>query len=70
MKVIKAVGESKVDVFVGGQLFTSFLYPDTLEKPVLYPLRTARGTIVTRGFPLTPQPGDPHRPPALHGPVV
>lgn len=59
VRVVKAAGEAKVDVFVGGRLFTSFLYPDTLEKPVLYPLRTARGTVVTRGFPLNPQPGDP-----------
>lgn len=45
-----------MDVFVGGRLFTSFLYPDTLKKPVLYPLRTARGTITTRGFRSTPSP--------------
>ncbi|WP_204376033.1 PmoA family protein [Hymenobacter coccineus] len=48
-----------MDVFVGNKLFTSFLYPDSLEKPVLYPLRAANGTVVTRGFPLNPQPGDP-----------
>ncbi|UOR06331.1 PmoA family protein [Hymenobacter aerilatus] len=49
----------KIDVFVGKQLFTSFLYPDTLEKPVLYPLHAASGAVVTRGFPVAPQPGDP-----------
>jgi hypothetical protein len=27
-------------------------------KPVLYPIRTARGTLVTRGFPLDPRPGE------------
>jgi Methane oxygenase PmoA len=52
-------GESKVNIFVGDKLFTTFLYPDTLEKPVLYPIRAANGTTVTRGFPITPQPGDP-----------
>jgi len=40
-------------------LFTAFLYPDTLEKPVLYPIAAANGTIVTRGFPLNPLPGEP-----------
>src|SRR6185295_6306919 len=30
--------------------------PSTLKKPVLYPLRTAKGTAVTRGFPLDPRP--------------
>src|SRR5262249_16692485 len=28
------------------------------KKPVLYPLRTANGTIVTRGYPLEPRPGE------------
>jgi hypothetical protein len=48
-----------VDIFIGGKPFTSFLYPDTLEKPVLYPLHTANGTLVTRGFPIAPRAGDP-----------
>jgi len=49
----------KVDVFVGKRLFTTFLYPDTLEKPILYPLLAANGTVVTRGFPFQPRPADP-----------
>ncbi|GAB3844135.1 PmoA family protein [Hymenobacter terrigena] len=59
VRVTKDATARKIDVFVGSQLFTSFLYPDSLEKPVLYPLRAANGTVVTRGFPLNPQPGDP-----------
>ena len=59
VRVTKDAKAKKIDVFVGQQLFTSFLYPDSLEKPVLYPLRAANGTVVTRGFPLNPQPGDP-----------
>lgn len=59
VKIVSSVKERKVDVFVGGKLFTSFLYPDSLEKPVLYPLYAANGTVVTRGFPLEPKPGDP-----------
>jgi hypothetical protein len=51
--------EKRVDVLIGGQPFTSFLYPDSLEKPVLYPIHAANGTVVTRGFPLAPKPGDP-----------
>lgn len=51
--------EKKINVFVGDKLFTSFLYPDTLEKPVLYPVYTVNGTDVTRGFPLNTKPGDP-----------
>ncbi|MDR3695327.1 PmoA family protein [Mucilaginibacter sp.] len=59
VKVIKSPTENRVDVFMNGQPFTSFLYPDSLEKPVLYPIRAANGTVVTRGFPLVPLPGEP-----------
>ena len=59
VNVLKEVNKNKVDVFIGSKPFTSFLYPDTLEKPVLYPVFTAEGTDVTRGFPLNPKPGDP-----------
>lgn len=59
VKIMPSVTGKKIDVLIGGKPFTSFLYPDSLEKPVLYPLNTATGTAVTRGFPLQPQPGDP-----------
>lgn len=48
----------RVDVLVDGKPFTSYIWPDTLKKPVLFPLRTASGTIVTRGYPLEPRPGE------------
>jgi hypothetical protein len=48
----------RVDVTVDGKPFTSYTYPTTLKKPVLYPLRTAKGTLVTRGFPLDPRKGE------------
>jgi hypothetical protein len=57
--VLKSANENKVDISIGGKLFTSFLYPDTLEKPVLYPLHAANGTVVTRSFPLDSREGDP-----------
>ncbi|MEO8412612.1 MAG: PmoA family protein [Ginsengibacter sp.] len=59
VKVVKSAPEKKITILIGDKLFTSFLYPDTLEKPVLYPVHAACGTIVTRGFPLQPQPRDP-----------
>ena len=59
VRVVKEEKENKVNIFIGQQLFTSFLYPDTLEKPVLYPIHAANGTVVTRGFPLNPQKDDP-----------
>ena len=59
VKVVKEEKENKVNIFIGQKLFTSFLYPDTLEKPVLYPVHAAGGTIVTRGFPLHARPNEP-----------
>lgn len=41
---------------IGGKLFTSYTYNNTIDKPVLYPLLTASGKIVTRGFPVAPRP--------------
>lgn len=58
VKIVKTA-KDKIDISIGGKPFTSFLFPDTLEKPVLYPLYTAGGTLVTRGFPLAPRAGDP-----------
>jgi hypothetical protein len=48
----------RVDIAIDGKPFTSYIWPGTLKKPVLYPLRTAKGTIVTRGFPLDPRKGE------------
>ena len=48
----------RVDVTIDGKPFTSYIWPSTLKKPVLYPLRTAKGTLVTRGFPLDPRQGE------------
>ncbi len=59
VKIIKEKNENKISIFIGQQLFTNFLYPDTLEKPVLYPLIASNGTTVTRGFPYNPLPGEP-----------
>jgi len=41
----------KVEVTVDGKPFTAYLWPDSLEKPVLYPIQAASGTVITRGFP-------------------
>src|SRR5205085_10149260 len=48
----------RVDVTIDGKPFTSYIYPTTLKKPTLFPIRSARGTVVTRGFPLEPRQGE------------
>jgi hypothetical protein len=50
--------QKKVDVFIDGDVFTSYIYPEVLAKPVLFPVRSARGTVITRGFPLKPREGE------------
>lgn len=58
IRVVPNEAAGRVDVSIDGQPFTSYIWPSKLAKPVLYPLRTAKGTIVTRGFPLEPRPGE------------
>ncbi|MDR2139559.1 MAG: PmoA family protein [Tannerella sp.] len=58
IEVLPDEAQKKVDVRYNGQLFTSYIYPDDMEKPVLYPLYTAKGTVVTRGFPRDPRPNE------------
>lgn len=58
IRVVPNESAKRVDVLIDGQPFTSYIWPAKLAKPVLYPLRTAKGTIITRGFPLEPRPGE------------
>jgi hypothetical protein len=56
--VVSRPADRRVDISIDGQPFTSYIYPQSLEKPVLYPIRSAAGLVVTRGYPLEPQPGE------------
>jgi Methane oxygenase PmoA len=58
VRVVSNEAARRVDVFVDGQQFTSYIWPETLMKPVFYPLRTDKGTVVTRGFPMEPRAGE------------
>jgi len=48
----------RVDVTIDGKPFTSYVWPSTQKKPVLYPLLSAHGTAVSRGYPLEPRKGE------------
>lgn len=48
-----------IKVSINKKPFTSFFFPDTLDKPVLYPIMAPNGSTITRGFPLAPQKDDP-----------
>jgi hypothetical protein len=58
VQVTPKEAERRVDVTVDDKPFTSYVWPTTLKKPVLNPLRTASGKVLTRGFPLDPRPGE------------
>lgn len=58
IRVIPNAALHNVDITIDSKPFTSYIWPDRLAKPVLYPLRSAKGTVITRGFPLDPRPGE------------
>lgn len=48
----------RVDITIDGKPFTSYIWTETVKKPVLYPIRDASGTLVTRGWPIAPRAGE------------
>jgi hypothetical protein len=50
-----------VDVAIGGKPFTTYYFGPDSPKPYLHPLRSAQGTVVTRGYPMRDDiPGESH----------
>lgn len=41
-----------IEVLIGGKPFTTYYFNPAEAKPYFQPLRSARGTVVTRGFPI------------------
>ncbi|MGD1154190.1 MAG: DUF6807 family protein, partial [Syntrophales bacterium] len=41
-----------IEVLIGGKPFTTYYFGAHSPKPYLHPLRSAEGTLVTRGFPM------------------
>ena len=58
VKVVANEAGRRVDITIDGKPFTSYIWPASLKKPVLYPLITDQGITVTRGYPLEPRPGE------------
>jgi hypothetical protein len=50
--------EKKVNVLVDGKLFTSYIYPKNVKKPVLWPVMSAEGNMLTRSYPMVNKSGD------------
>ena len=49
-------GQRRVDITVDGKPFTSYIWPENLAKPVLYPIVDGDGVTLTRHWP--PQAGE------------
>ena len=61
VELINDEKNQRVDILIDGKPFTSYLYTDTLpllKKTILYPVRAASGTIITRGHPLKTREGE------------
>ncbi len=58
VKIVEATEKQQLDVMIDGQLFTSYCYWDSQKKPILYPLKTPKGTVVTRSFPVAKVAGE------------
>jgi hypothetical protein len=50
VKVVKDKSANKIDVFIGDKLFTSLLYPDTLEKLSYIPFMLQMEQMLQGGF--------------------
>lgn len=60
-KIVNNDSEKKIDILIDGKLFTSYIYNDeirVLKKPVLFPIISAMGDTITRGYPLAPRKGE------------
>ena len=61
VKVVHREDKKRVDVFIDDAMFTSYLFSEegsSLKKPVLYPIRTATGKDITRGYPYEKRAGE------------
>ena len=59
IRVERNLAARTVTITADGMPFTTFMFPDSLAKPVLYPIYASDGQLITRGFPLAPRPGEP-----------
>ena len=58
VRVVADEANRRADITIDGEPFTSYIWPTTLKKAVLYPLITDEGVTVTRGYPLDPRPNE------------
>jgi len=58
VQVTANVAQRRVDITIDGKPFTSYIWPTTLRKPVLFPIIDSNGATLTRGYPIVPRSGE------------
>ncbi|HLT51719.1 MAG TPA: PmoA family protein [Arenibacter sp.] len=58
IQLVRDDAQNKVSVMIEGKLFTAYLYPDNIKKPILYPLITPQGSNILRKYPMEPSVGE------------
>lgn len=58
IEVIRRENNTRVDVNIDGKLFTSYRWDEKIRRPVLFPIMSAGGNFVTRGFPVDTRDGE------------
>lgn len=58
VELIRHEDQHRIDVFINGSLFTSYQYPENIEKTFLFPVNAPNGSVITRGFPIEPRKGE------------
>ena len=58
VKLVDRTGEGRIDILVDGQLFTAYRWGGDFYRPALYPIMSAGGQFLTRGFPFETRDGD------------
>jgi hypothetical protein len=52
--------QDRIDIVIGDHPFATYYVGSASAKPYLFALRSAQGTVVTRGFPMAEIPGEDH----------
>lgn len=58
ISVAAVPNETRVEIRIDGQLFTSYRWDEKIRRPVFLPVMTAGGNFLTRGFPLETRNGE------------
>ncbi len=53
--IVENPASQRIDILLDGKRYTSYVYADSLKKPILFPLMTRSGNNITRAWPIEPR---------------